>query len=892
MAEKKTPTQAEAVEQVNEISANSGNPNDKPRMVDPIIYRSDYRTEDIIDWRDPKKLNNADLNISQYGDDSSAKNYNNSDLWWGENQKYTWENTKNSQVAYNANATLEWLDPTYKYGQAAQMANSEQANYIARRNDEIASALYNAWKTSMEDVASFLNQQEWFRNSYENERQNTILSVWKRLGDIAAQNQGKWTISTESTNSSKDTSNEALKNMEDDLNKSTAWELYGKVTADKNQPVKTLEDENSVYKAMNEARIASFKNLQAMDSNSIAAAVVSWAIASDSQQMRDLMQYDPAKYQEVKTAEKQLRWQMNINTITSGEWEWNTSASSWQSGISNEIADFASSSSNSTTSTADILKSVNSSLNSNVNAASASETMAAIEWDMATLQNRLKNLRKEANTVFRWDVPQYIVNAYIANRTAEIQDQLSILENRYNAAQSRYQTEWEQTKWNAEYNLKKEELELKRQSMVLDEWATKQGIAIDWYKAMWSSTTWTSSSGGEIQLTTLSRDEVGTAIDSLVESCLNWKLWNAQCAAWIQKYYLPSLWVDLWTLSKYSEKQWICNETDLKSYTPQKWDIVVMSSPSKPENWHMWIVVSVEWDTLKYLDWNGSLDANGNWTEKAQIRETKISNSRIYWYYNPTKKSTQNTWEWYYDPNYADIYSNFLQWKMYTEWRLNTAVKTVWAANVDELREQANAWKDAQASNESAINMLRAVEYLMSQWSNKTQRQLAVNDGRKLRGIWDVLWWIDRFFWWDAANYNSYYRYIKDNMTLDHLVELKNNWATFWALSNQELDAIGNAALALSSDMWWSEFNSQLYTIYNKLRKNVGERELTKSEFNEMISAEDDDKADKRWLYIVLYKGEDNWTSNSNLTEEEKLNTIWQVNQGSWMDFWDIIMNW
>jgi hypothetical protein len=77
-------------------------------------------------------------------------------------------------------------------------------------------------------------------------------------------------------------------------------------------------------------------------------------------------------------------------------------------------------------------------------------------------------------------VPQYIVNAYVANRTAEIQDQLSILENRYNAAYSRYQNEWEQTKWKAEFDLKKQELELKKQSANLDEWSTRQGIALKW----------------------------------------------------------------------------------------------------------------------------------------------------------------------------------------------------------------------------------------------------------------------------------------------------------------------------------------------------------------------------------------------------------------------------
>jgi hypothetical protein len=70
---------------------------------------------------------------------------------------------------------------------------------------------------------------------------------------------------------------------------------------------------------MNASRIQTFKSLQAMDSNSIASAIISGVMATDTQAMRDLMQYDPAKYQEVKQAEKQIRGQMNINTITSGE---------------------------------------------------------------------------------------------------------------------------------------------------------------------------------------------------------------------------------------------------------------------------------------------------------------------------------------------------------------------------------------------------------------------------------------------------------------------------------------------------------------------------------------------------------------------------------------------
>lgn len=57
--------------------------------------------------------------------------------------------------------------------------------------------------------------------------------------------------------------------------------------------------------------------------------------------------------------------------------------------------------STSSTNTADILKSVNSTLNSNDVASTASEQMASIENDMFNLQNRLKNLKREANTVFK-----------------------------------------------------------------------------------------------------------------------------------------------------------------------------------------------------------------------------------------------------------------------------------------------------------------------------------------------------------------------------------------------------------------------------------------------------------------------------------------------------------
>ena len=767
----------------------------------------------VVEGFDPSKLQNADVNLSQYWDDSSEANYNNPSLWGGENTKYTGENTLGSQVAYNPNATVEGLDPNYLYWQEAQMQNSKEANYIAKRNDEIASALYNAWKTSIQDVNDFLDSQRGFYNSVWNERANTVTAVWKRIGQIAKQNEKSDTPQAEWSNTPEQWNNDALNNMESDLNKSTGGEIYGKATADQDTHIKTLEDENSVYNTMNQARISAFKQLQSMSDDSIASLLISGLTASDSQAMRDLMQYDPAKYESVKLAEKKLRGQMNINTITSGEWDYVTSATNGKSGINNGIADFANSNGTSLTSTAEILKWINQTLSSNVSASSASETMDAIENDMYTLQNRLKNLKKEANQVFKGDVPQYLVNAYVANRTAEIQDQLSILENRYNAASSRYQEEVKNTQWQMEYDLKKEELKLKKDAAALEDWATRQWIAIDWYKAMGtsSSTTTTTITGSSVQTSSLSQEEINDAVDNLVLACQNWQLGNAQCAAGIQTYYLPTLWVSLWTLSKWSEKQAICNED--ASYTPKKWDLVVMSSASKPENWHMGIVVWFRGDKMVYMDWNGELWADGQWTEKAALREISLSNSKIYGYYNPTKSETTAA----YDPAYWEIYGKYLSGKFAAAKQLETQASAMWKT-VQQLDAEARAWRLDQNNSQDVTNRLDAIARLLNTWGeNRPWRIISSSE-------------LAQTFFGGYADYDAAYNFVRDNITFDKLIELKRSGATFWALSDQELKAIGNAAQNLSKDMSNEEFQKQLTWIYNELLRGIWEEAMTTDE--------------------------------------------------------------
>lgn len=785
-------------------------------------YQSQAQTQSW--W---SRFRNANINLDQYWDDSSPDNQS---IAWGRNEKYTWEGVKTSNLAYDPNITTADLDPNYVYWMDAQYANSDNAWYIARRNDMIASALYNEaiaqWRNpTKEDVINFLASQKNWNNSTEADRFNTIESVWKRLGGIANENPINTPAQPE-MNNEPTYSDESLNNMQQDLNKSTAWDLYGKATADQSTHIKTLEDDNSVYRSMNESRIQSFKQLRWMDSQSIAAAIVSNAMASDSQAMRDLMQYDPAKYQEVKQAEKQIRGQMNINSITSGEWEWNSSVTNWSSSLQNEKTSFATSNANWVTNTADILKSVNSTLNSNDVASTASEQMASIENDMSNLQNRLKNLRKEASTVFKWDVPQYIVNAYISNRTAEIQDQLSVLENRYNAAYSRYQNEWEQTKWKAEFDLKKQELELKKQSANLDEWSTRQGIALKW--ADLNGTT-----NGTTPLSTLQAQEALSVLSDFSSSYPTNSHWW-QCWAFVKKY-LASIGVNLPNMSSIDSKKSLIDDSITD---PSDWDIVIMSSKNYPQNWHMAIVESVDDDGTIHL-----LESNWNWDEQVHRRTVKPWDKSILWYYRPTGWGS-NVWantSWSFTrKDWTTISTAWTRYEKLTadeqktvEWLVNRQTNPA-SLNTRFWEEKWNMLKTIAAEVDpnytdwafATANKTRDAWSTSTSKGSNSRNGTAVATAKELYEMADEIW-NTRFKDWNSL-VNSFKNKMSDEQYIKFVAWLNTlafeyAWALKWWASPTEQD-VRDAKQYITADLWGGATKATAMTLTQMLyNKNVNE---------------------------------------------------------------------
>ena len=414
---------------------------DQP-MLDPIAYRSDYPEENII-WATP-----ATKEVTE---------------------KYIGEGTNNVYHPYNKNLTIDQLDTNYQYGQPAKDINAIDDSYITRRNDMIASALYNEWKVWYNDVVSFLQWQRNWYNSTEEDRATTTANVWNRLGQISAGNPKE-------ENKEADTSR-----MESDLNKDTSGVIYGKTTADSGNPekgIQTSSDANSAFKIMDEARIANVKSLLSMSTDAIATSIWLWDSTADSQAMVDYQSYYPELWAAVKAKIEQLKWQKAVNDITNWSADYATAdIESKEKQTENDKKNKAESVATSSEEADSIIRDLNQDLSNNPSATTAEDTMARLTDEMNKLKTRLKNLNKEAHEVFKWDASDQLVKAYINNRTQEINDRLKELQYDYDSAYQRNRDAIDDAwKWR-EYWLKQDQLEMQKSQQSFNEWYQRQTLA-------------------------------------------------------------------------------------------------------------------------------------------------------------------------------------------------------------------------------------------------------------------------------------------------------------------------------------------------------------------------------------------------------------------------------
>lgn len=721
------------------------------------------------DWTIKVWKQNANLNYYQYWDDSNP-----AQQWqkgWM-NPKYTWEWVSNSYIEYNPDLTVADLDPNYLYWENARQQNRQEAGYIARRNDQIASALYNEWLTSREDVANFLSQQKEWMNSTEADRENTIESIYKRLGQM----QPKQDLS-----------------KADNLVTDTSGEIFGKTTAEEWNPkswIETKVDANSVLNSMEQRRSSELKNFVSTDIQTIASCVVNWTTYWDEQTWRDAQEIYPDFIAAVNAEVKKQRGQQNITAISNWE-SIKTTADSVDTNT--QLTTFAVNNSNTTTSATQLLKSVDSILESNNTAKSAQELMWSIENDMAKLKNRLKNLRGEANAAFKWDMPQYLVNAYMNNKSQEIQNQLSILEDRYNAAYNRYKLEMSNAQWQAEFDLKKD-------SFALEKWMAENG---------WTTTSSTSS---QSKMRT-ERNNNPTAMTTdyakmmWLELWVDYEIWDSFIGGDGKTYYTAKFIWDPIEMSIKAFDRWAANNV-----FANEWGVLW--------HWHLWIS-NQQW--LNMTDGEKREVIN-------KILKKEWGNMDNMAYY--VSQSEINAW---FDEAYSDVYAKYLSWDYSKAW-LEAQCNAMWV-NERTLDAQARAWKVAEDKK-----IEETLKNKPAKWKRKDWEEFDMSD----TPTFDSLTYDQQNIVYQLLNLNKNPNTITKRQYWDDfekilsaVKEINPNWsdADFWQADKVEKEwntsskngsnSRNGTAIATAKDIYdladsfgnvkWKDWNGMLNTLRDRL---------------------------------------------------------------------------
>lgn len=611
--------------------------------------------------KDPNvELKNADVNFNQYGDDSSAPNQATAG---GMNEKYIWEWTKNSNIAYNKDIRIADLDPEYKYGWDAQVANSAEEWYIARRNDNIASALYNEWKRSQEEVASFLANQKWWMNGTSEDRINTVNSIWKRIWDIQEQEDKNNTeLEVKADEAEK---KEEPKGKDVNVNtflQGTSTELFWKmITWADTAP---YDHESNEWKKA-EARLKQYEMVNSLTVEQLASSISWGSILSGGQAMRDLQTYNPEKYQQLQEYQKKQETMDQVNMISTWNFtntEKTLQEKTWES-VNNYLNETVANAGGDNIARMDL----DSTLSQNQWLINYAERMSYYSSKITELDQTIWDLEADARKRLGADVPEYMIQNYVNNRSKKLYKQRDNLMNQYNYYKWVYEAQveaeaterergykerqlalqenkalWDQTMDMNNYNLKerqqiwneqmdkknyslKERQQDRSEHMDLSNMDYKQDqMNYNYYKLNSQNPVWDTALQGWVS--------------SFVDSIQNKINSHAKIRTWwcgtVVNDYLKSLGINF----SYDDKK----STKLNSITPwawpKVWSIAVWDKTGTTDGdkyWHVAIVTDVN-------NKNGTitvLESNKN----TWLRYHTYKQANVTWYYDPSAWSKKTT---------------------------------------------------------------------------------------------------------------------------------------------------------------------------------------------------------------------------------------------------------
>ena len=296
---------------------------------------------------------------------------------------------------------------------------------------------------------------------------------------------------------------------------------------------------------------------------------------------------------------------------------------------------------------------------------------------------------------------------------------------------------------------------------------------------------------------------------------MEWVGWgNLECWQYVNDYINAVTWSKWQYWNSISQKSALASNKNWDDI--QVWDAIVfdynintpqrvLNSPQKEDLLKYWHVGFVTW-----INPDGSINmSHTNWWV---VQNTVVKPWSSF--YNSFAGSqhinkSQSLWKWF-NEQLTNEYLAFIEaaWKPADQKKI---AEWLWLS-VEEMREQSNKYSWQQTAD-TYFDMLGRINNILS-----------------LAESWDLPSFVTRknaqsewFFWGrstlspDVSDWKADNDKIVDTLSLDSLINLKWRWATFWALSDSEREAIGRYATALWSPMSDAKYINELKQLRAKL---------------------------------------------------------------------------